>query len=126
MDVRPFLTAKSNNFHVFLVKVPLGIALKDENKGNEMVDIMSHLHQYVPAISSTQEVTISTGETVLEERTVLHPILVGGDQLTVARARAAIKCKVNSQTAVKKLTGIVPVVEDWHAKANFLGVRATA
>ena len=101
------MTAKSNNFHVFLVKVPLGIALRDENKGNEMVDIMSH-------------------ETVLEERTVLHPILVGGDQLTVVRARAAIKGKVNSQMAVKKLTGIVPVVEDRHAKANFLGVRATA
>ena len=67
--------------------------MKDENKGNEKVDIMSHLHQCVPAISSAQEATISTGETVLEERTVLHPILVGGDQLTVARARAAIKGK---------------------------------
>lgn len=107
-------------------KVPLGIVLKNENKRDEMVEIMSHLHQYVPAISSTQEVTISTGETVQKERTVLHPILVGGDQLTVARARAAIKAKVNSQTAVKQLSGIVPVIEDWHAKANFLGVRTTA
>ncbi len=97
--------------------------LKDENKRDEMVDTMSHIHQYVPAVTSTEEITTSTGETVQEENTVLHPILVGGDQLTVARARAAIKAKVNSQTALKQLSGIIPVIEDWHTKANFLGVR---
>ena len=42
----------------------------------------------------------------------------GGDQLTVIRARSAIKMKVNSHTPSKKLCGIIPVVEDWHAKAN--------
>jgi len=91
-----------------------------------MVDIMSHLHQYVPVVTSTQEIMTSTGETVQKENSVLHPILVGGDQLTVARARAAIKAKVNSETAAKQLSGIVPVIEDWHAKANFLGVSTTA
>lgn len=38
---------------------------------------------------------------------------MGGDQLTVARARTAIKVKVNSETLTKKQSGIIPVVEDW-------------
>ena len=58
----------------------------------------------------------------MKEESVLHPVLFGGDQLTVARGRAAIKGKVNSQSATKKLSGLVPVIEDWHAKANFLSV----
>ena len=36
--------------------------------------------------------------------------------------RGAIKAEVNSQTPSKGLSGIIPIVEDWHAKANFLGV----
>lgn len=87
-----------------------------------MVDILTHLHQYVPTVNYSQKKTISTGETALEERATFHKILVGGDQLTVARARTAIKVKVNSETPTKKLSGIIPVVEDWHAKANFLSV----
>ncbi len=72
--------------------------LKNENKSDEMVDILTHLHQYVPIHSSTHACTLSTNETVEEERAALHPILVGGDQLTVARMRGAIKAKANSQT----------------------------
>ena len=87
-----------------------------------MVEIMTELQQYVPMISSTHEVPIATGETVLEERAAIHQVLVGGDQLTAARARAAIKSKENGPTPSKRLSGLVPVVEDWHAKANFLGV----
>lgn len=84
---------------------------------------MSHLHQYVLTLSSIHEHTVSsTGETVQKESATFHPILVGGDQLTVARSRGAIKAKVNIHTSSKRLSGMVPVVEDWHAKANFLGV----
>lgn len=83
---------------------------------------MTHLHQYVPTLSSSHECILNTGETAQEERAAIHPILVGGDQLTVARARVAIKAKANSQTPSKKLSGIIPAIEDWHAKANFLGV----
>ena len=31
------------------MQVPLGILLKNENKLDEMVEIMAHLQQYVPA-----------------------------------------------------------------------------
>ena len=30
------------------MQVPLGVLLKNENKGDEMVEIISHLHQYIP------------------------------------------------------------------------------
>lgn len=103
-------------------QVPLGVILKNENKSDEMVEIMAHLHQYVPSLEYSECKKISSGETVMEEKARFHQILVGGDQLTAARARSAMKVKVNSHTPSKKLLGIVPVVEDWHAKANFLGV----
>ena len=39
--------------------------MKNKNKGDGMVDIVSHLHQYVPAIEHSKRVTIkSTGEEV--------------------------------------------------------------
>lgn len=86
-----------------------------------MLDILTHLHQYVPAVSNTCEQLISTGVKVATEKTAFYRILVGGDQLTAARARSALKLKLNSQTPLKKLEGI-PVAEDWHMKVNFLKV----
>ena len=57
-----------------------------------------------------------------EEKASIHRIVVGGDQLTAARIRAAQKGKLNGQTPLSRLEGIISVAEDWHTKANFLGV----
>ena len=89
-----------------------------------MVDIMEHLYQYIPFIKYEERKICSTGEVVMKEKAKFHPILFGGDQLTAARARSAMKVRVNSNTSAKKLSGIIPVVEDWHTKANFLGVSS--
>ena len=78
-----------------------------------MVEIMTHLQQYVPTVNTSQERTISK-----EESASFYPILVGGDQLTAARARAAIKGEMNGHTHPQALSGIVPAAEDWHAKAT--------
>ena len=83
-----------------------------------MVDIMTDLHQYVPMVSTTQERIISSGATVTEESATFHPIIIGGDQLTAARARSAIKSKMNGHTHSQTLSGLVPAAEDWHAKGN--------
>ena len=40
------------------VQVPLGILLKNENKGSEMIEILTHLHQYVPLKEFTKEMFI--------------------------------------------------------------------
>ena len=41
-----------------MTQVPLGTHLKGEQKYEEMIDVLSHLHQYVPTITSVNEVTI--------------------------------------------------------------------
>ena len=41
-----------------IIKVPLGILLKNESKGSEMVDILTHLHKYVPYKEFTREVQL--------------------------------------------------------------------
>lgn len=51
-----------------------------------------------------------------------HKIVIGGDQLTVARCRAAQIVRRNEIHPTKQLRGLLPVVEDWHAKQCFLEV----
>ena len=87
-----------------------------------MVDIMTHLHQYVPMVSVSKEQSISTGEIVQVEKATVHPTIICGDQLTAARARGAIKVKINSETAALRLAGIIPAIEDWHTKVILLEV----
>ena len=97
--------------------------MKNENKGDGIVDIMSHLHQYVPAIEHTKRVTIkSTGEEVDVHQATFHKILIGGDQLTAARARGAKKMRANSVSPLTRLEGLIPCAEDWHTKLNLLQV----
>jgi len=50
----------------------------------------------------------------------MRQTLLGGNQLTAARARCAFKGKLNAQTPEKALAGIVLVIEDWYTKASFL------
>ena len=87
-----------------------------------MVDILAHIHQYVPSVSFSEDREISTGETVQVHKASMHPILFGGDQMTASRSRSAIKAKANGESPLSRLEGIIPVMEDWHTKANFLGV----
>ena len=65
----------------------------------KMGEIMSHLHQYVPAQEFTEEVSLpNTGGMVPVQKAVIHSILFGGDQLTAAQAREAKRIKINSIT----------------------------
>ena len=60
--------------------------MKNENKEDDMVEIMSYLHQYVPCIKNTKDVHVqANGEVVsvsqatffLEEMTLQQQELVG-------------------------------------------------
>ena len=79
---------------------------------------METLQQYVPSIRYSTCLQIIQGE---EQETVhndyFFATLFGGDQLTVARAIGA-----KSEDGVARLQGLIPVVEDWHAKVCLLGV----
>ena len=85
-----------------------------------MVDIMSHLHQYVPAMDYAAN--RPSTEYKSSDCVHYHRILMGGDQLTAARARSSQKHMANALTPDERLEGLIPMVEDWHTKAALLGV----
>ena len=97
--------------------------MKNENKLDEMVDILSILHQYVPTQKCHTTVICPLKGTELPKRVDhMHKILFGGDQLTVARVRGAHRMRSGSIHATGRLQGFIPVVEDWHAKMCLLEV----
>lgn len=69
-----------------------------------------------------QTIVSSTGESVTEIQ--MYNLLFGGDQLTVARARGAKKTRKNSTSLDKCLDGLIPCIEDWHAKVVLLEVES--
>ena len=48
--------------YIILIQVPLGIYLKGEQKYEEMIEVLDHLHQYVPTVSEEEEVETSDGK----------------------------------------------------------------
>jgi L1 cell adhesion molecule like protein len=89
-----------------------------------MIDILSHLYQYVPNKKCNNlEYIPSIEQFVLKESALVHPILFGGDQLTAARIPGAITAMANNTTSHTRLEGIVPVIEDWHAVVVLLQVN---
>lgn len=89
-----------------------------------MIEIMTHFHQYVPVVEDSKSVYIADiNETVSVPEASLYKVLLGGDQLTVARARSAIKHRMNSPSPAKHLAGLIPVVEDWHTQTILMEVR---
>ena len=93
-----------------------------------MVEILDSIHKYVPTKRMTQEFDVPNEdeETGVEHVSLdidhFHHILLGGDQLTVARVRGAQSIRNNSENGRNCLDGFIPVAEDWHAKMCYLKV----
>ena len=87
-----------------------------------MVEIMIEIHQYAPC-EHYQDEYVDGDEVISISKTKLHPILLGGDQLTASRARGAKKAKVNSFESESRLDGLIPMAEDWHTRLNFIEVH---
>lgn len=95
----------------------------NENKGDEMIQILQHLQQYIPEKEYEDELCVPNQQELIKTTKVLqHKILLGGDQLTVARVRGAQTAMCNGIDAVKRLEGFIPVIQDWHAKVVLLEV----
>ena len=105
------------------LQIPLGVINKNENKGDEMVEIVSTLQKYIPVHQKCREQTLSNGEVATVIDTSLHRLLFGGDQLTAARGRGAQSIRENGRDSVTRLEGFHMFSLDWHAKMKFLGVR---
>lgn len=86
---------------------------KNENVIEDLIDIMLQLHNYVPTEHHT---AVDESSSYKASHDVLHKILFGGDQLTRKRAEMANNSRKNSGTPTKKLDGLIPVWEDWHAR----------
>ena len=94
--------------------------MKNENDLNEMGEILDCLGKYVPFIENIEY----EDEDELKVHH-FHHILLGGDQVTVARVRSAQRMRQNSESGQRRLQGFIPVIEDWHAKLVLLGVSST-
>ena len=102
--------------------------LKNENKVDGMVSIMETLQKYVPHQRVTSAVPVPDSQEVeVINIDHFHQILFGEgeDQLIVVRARGAQSSRGNSDDGDERLEGLVPVVEDWHAKVCLLGVSVS-
>ena len=103
----------------------MGVLLKDENKLDEMVDIMDYTHKYVPMNQYVKDQDIQGQESVVVQAVDFHRELFGGDYLTSKRGRGAQRIRANSTNDLDKLKGLLPVSEDWHAKMCFLSVSTS-
>ena len=106
------------------MQVPLGVQLWNENKLDEMAKILEEYHaKYVPTTPREKILILPDGTTRLIDKTEFHKVLVGGDQLTVARVRGTTALRVTHDTPLEHLSGVTPVVEDWHARLTFMKVK---
>ncbi len=88
-----------------------------------MIAILGHLQQYVPSLSSSEDVEVpGCSEPVHVNLDYFHHILFVGDQLTAKRAREGKNIRRNSERGKDRLEGLQPVCEDWHGKVCLLGV----
>ena len=80
------------------MQIPLRIMLKSENNYEDMVDIMTELHQYVPTTTSVTSTTVPGDDEDSQVEMVedtFHTILFSGDQMTAARARGSQRIRRN-------------------------------
>ena len=85
--------------------------------------IMKHLHKYVCAqYCKSHEITFLPGDVLVCENTFHHWILFGGDQLTVCHCRGAQLVCLHDDASEEHYTGLVPVIEDWHARMTLMRV----
>ena len=108
--------------NIYILEVPLGVVPLNENKLPEMCAIMSTLQKYVPQNRATRTTTVGN-DVITCEKTEVCPILLGGDQLTAARARGAKSPRATHDTSFDRLEGFIPIAEDWHARLNLAKVR---
>ena len=78
--------------------------MKSEQETEGMVDILEY-------VTDRYVLTDSKGS--------LYCTFFGGDQLTREKAHHAIDAKLQSEDPVKRFRGIVPKIEDWHARVTY-------
>ena len=80
---------------------------------------MTNIFHVLPFHNS---IALPYGSTCTYDNTQFHNLVVGGDQLTAARARGAITLQLLHSNPVHHLDGITPILEDWHARMTLVKV----
>lgn len=93
----------------YLFQVNLGVIFKDENKGEDMIDIVRQLHGLVPVVEA-------------DENEVFERIPVVGDQKTLERGVEAQFSVRNAYSKARRLEGLFFQLADWHHENKFLSV----
>ena len=104
------------------MQVPLGIQLLSENNLNDMRKILENFHKLVSSHHKEGHHTLPNGEILDFDDTSFFTVLLGGDQLIVARARGAQAMRASYDRPSDRLEGIIPVVEDWHSWMTLMRV----
>ena len=78
----------------------------------------------VPTESAEGQHVLPNGSTIPCDDTRLLKVLLGGDQLTVARVCGTQALRASEDKAVDRLEGVIPVIEDWHARMTLMIVSA--
>lgn len=95
----------------------------NENKIADMSKILEHYHlKYVPTCAAEGHHILPDGSDLQVDDTRFFSVLLGGDQLSVARARGAQALRASHNTPQERLEGIIPVVEDWHTRMTLMRV----
>jgi len=105
-----------------ILQVPLGVLLYDENKLDEMSHVLEHYMQFVPKVEASGFILLPSGEKVEYDNTKFNAKLLGGDQLTAVRVRSAQALRDTLDSATQRFEGLIPVIEDWHARTILLQV----
>ena len=72
--------------------------MKNENKTEDMIEILDVLHKYVPLCRGQSQA-----------------VFLGGDQLTCERIRGAQMARLQSPHPMQRFEGLTAKIEDWHS-----------
>ena len=94
-------------------KVKLGVWRKNEQRLEDMQEIVKILHTYVPGHNNDED-----------QDPRLKPVttLSGGDYLTFERHKKAQELQADGRTPSDRLEGLMPKMEDFHAQAKWQAV----
>lgn len=94
----------------------------NENKLDEMSHILDHYMTLVPTVEMEGHHKLSNGSVLDFDDSRFFSVLLGGDQLTVARIRGVQALRDTHVKCVERFEGLLPVVEDWHARMTIMKV----
>ena len=92
-----------------MFRVNLGVIFKDENKEEDMFDIVRKLHGVVPVVE-------------VDDNEVFDRIPVVGDHKTLERGVEAQFSVRNGYSKAWRLEGLFFQLADWHHENKFLSV----